>query len=77
VIPEIGGDAWSAGELRYVGVQIHAVDGLQFVADVFLLEIGERTSHDDGGVRLGICYTIQAKAQNFTLHLAWSEATPR
>lgn len=60
VVPEIGGDTRRAGQLWHIGVEIHSVDGLELVADVFLLEIGDGMRHGECGVRLGLCYTIPA-----------------
>ena len=44
-----------AGQLRHVGVQIHAVEALQFHDDMFVLELGETVVYFHGEFRLGIC----------------------
>ena len=36
------GDTGLGGELWNVGIEIHAVDALQFHDDVFTLELGDR-----------------------------------
>jgi hypothetical protein len=42
VATEEAGDTAHSGELGEVGVEIHAVDALQFHDDVFALELGDR-----------------------------------
>ncbi len=41
IAPEETGDAALGGELGNVGIEIHAVDALQFHNDVFALELGD------------------------------------
>ena len=48
-------DACGGGELGDVGVEVHAIDALQFHDDFFALEFGDILWHIHSGVRLGFC----------------------
>ena len=48
-------DACGGGELGDVGVEVHAIDALQFHDDIFPLEFGDVLWQIHSGIRLGFC----------------------